>query len=67
MPEYRCYFRDRDGRIRGTQILACEDDLAAAAKLEILLAERLTCAAAELWAGRRLVHRTSRPITASER
>jgi len=64
MPEYRCYFRDRDGRIRGTLVLTCEDDLAAMAKLEILLAERLSCAAAELWAGRRLVHRASRPTAA---
>jgi hypothetical protein len=64
MAEYRCYFRDRDGRIRGTQVLDCDDDSAAAAKLEILLAERLNCAAAEVWAGRRLVHRASRPETA---
>jgi hypothetical protein len=61
MPEYRCYFRDRDGRISGTQVLDCEDDVAAAVKLEILLAERENCATAELWAGRRLVHRASRP------
>jgi hypothetical protein len=39
----------------------CEDDTAAAVKLEILLAERPICAAAELWDGRRLVHRVSRP------
>jgi len=66
MPEYRCYFRDRDGRIRGTQVLTCEDDLAAAVKLEILLVERLNCTAAELWAGRKLIHRTSRPAAAPE-
>jgi hypothetical protein len=60
MPEYRCYFRDRDGRIRGTLVLDCEDDMAAAVKLEILLTERQNCATAEAWAGRRLVHRTTR-------
>jgi len=37
MPEYRTYFRDSDGKIKGTQILDCEDDTAAAVKLEILL------------------------------
>ena len=26
MPEYRSYFRDSEGKIRGTQILDCEDD-----------------------------------------
>ena len=60
VPEYRCYFRDRDGRIRGTQVLDCEDDTVAAVKLEILLAERNNCATAEVWAGRRLIHRTTR-------
>jgi hypothetical protein len=57
MPEYRCYFRDSDLRIRGTQVLECEDDAAAAVRLEILLAERQDCATAEVWAGRRLIHR----------
>lgn len=60
MPEYRSYFRDSVGKIRGTQVLDCEDDTAAAVKLEILLAERLNCTAAEVWEGRRLVHRTKR-------
>jgi hypothetical protein len=60
MPEYRSYFRDSEGRIRGTQILDCEDDTAAAVKLEILLAERPNCEAAEVWEGRRLIHRTTR-------
>jgi len=60
MPEYRSYFRDSEGKIRGTQILDCEDDTAAAVRLEILLAERSNCAAAEVWEGRRLIHRTTR-------
>ena len=60
MPEYRSYFRDSDGKISGTQILMCEDDTAAAVKLEILLAERANCTAAEVWEGRRLIHRTTR-------
>ena len=60
MPEYRSYFRGSDGKIRGTQILDCEDDTAAAVKLEILLAERENCATAEVWAGRKLIHRTTR-------
>jgi len=47
MPKYRCYFRDHNGRIRGTQVLDCEDDMAAAVKMEILLAERPNCAAAK--------------------
>jgi hypothetical protein len=64
MPEYRCYFRDRDGRIRGTLVLDCDDDVAAAVKLEILLIERQNCATAEVWAGRRLVHRTTPTGTA---
>jgi hypothetical protein len=64
MPEYRSYFRDSDGKIRGTQILDCEDDTAAAVKLEILLAERQNCTAAEVWEGRRLIHRTTRVGTA---
>jgi len=59
MPKYRCYFRDHNGRIRGTQVLDCEDDMAAAVKMEILLAERPNCAAAEVWVGRRLIHRTT--------
>jgi hypothetical protein len=63
MPNYRCYFRDRDGRIKGAQVLDCQDDTAAAVKLELLFAERLDCVAAELWAGRRLLHRTSRSGT----
>ena len=58
MPEYRSYFRDSDGKINGTQILDCEDDTAAAVRLEILMAERQNCTTAEVWAGRRLVHRT---------
>ena len=58
MPQYRSYFRDSEGKIKGTQILECEDDTAAAVKPEILLAERRNYATAELWAGRRLVHRT---------
>lgn len=37
MPEYRYYFRDSDGKLRGTQTLDCEDDTAAAVTLEILL------------------------------
>jgi len=60
MPEYRTYFRDSDGKIKGTQILDCEDDTAAAVKVEILLAERQNSSTAEVWAGRRLVHRTAR-------
>ena len=64
MPEYRSYFRDSDGKIRGTQVLDCEDDTAAAVKLEILLAERTNCTAAEVWEGRRLIHRTTRARTA---
>jgi hypothetical protein len=64
MPEYRSYFRDSDGKIKGTQMLNCEDDTAAAVKLEILLAERQNCATAEVWAGRRLIHRTTRTGTA---
>ena len=60
MPEYRSYFRDSDGKIKGTQILDCEDDTAAAVKLEILLAERQNCTTAEVWAGRKLIHRTIR-------
>jgi hypothetical protein len=64
MPEYRTYFRDSDGKIKGTQILDCEDDTAAAVKLEILLAERLNCMSAEVWEGRRLIHRTTREGTA---
>jgi hypothetical protein len=64
MPQYRSYFRDSEGKIKGTQILECEDDTAAAVKLEILLAERQNCTAAEVWAGRRLVHRTIRAGTA---
>jgi len=63
VPEYRTYFRDSDGKIKGTQVLDCEDDTAAAVKLEILLAERQNCATAEVWAGRRLVHRTIRAGT----
>jgi hypothetical protein len=59
MPQYRSYFRDSDGKIKGTQILDCEDDTAAAVKVEILLAERQNCTTAEVWAGRRLVHRTN--------
>ena len=61
MPEYRSYFRDSDGKISGTQIFDCDDDTAAAVKLEILLAERQNCATAEVWAGRRLIHRAARP------
>jgi hypothetical protein len=64
MPEYRSYFRDSDGKISGTQTLDCEDDTAAAVKLEILLAERVNCTSAELWEGRRLIHRTNRSRTA---
>ena len=64
MSEYRSYFRDSDGKIRGTQILDCEDDNAAAVKLEILLAERHNCTTAEVWEGRRLIHRTTRTRTA---
>jgi hypothetical protein len=64
MPEYRSYFRDRDGRIRGTQILDCEDDTAAAVKVEILLAGRHNCTTAEVWAGRKLIHRATREGTA---
>jgi hypothetical protein len=60
MQKYRCYFRDRDGRIKGAQVLDCDDDTAATIKLEILFAERRDCVAAELWVGRRLLHRTSR-------
>ena len=60
MPEYRSYFRNSDGRIKGTQILDCEDDTAAAVKVEILLAERQNCTSADVWTGRRLVHRTMR-------
>jgi len=37
MPEYRSYFRNSDGKISGTQILDCEDDTAAAVRVEILL------------------------------
>ena len=57
MLEYRSYFRDSDGKIKGTQILDCEDDTAAAVKAEILLAERQNCTTAP---GRRLVHRGPR-------
>jgi len=64
MPQYRSYFRDSDGKISGTQILDCEDDTAAAVKLEILLAERLNCTSAEVWDGRRLIHRATREGTA---
>ena len=64
MPEYRSYFRDSDGKISGTQILNCEDDEAAAVKLEILLFEWLNCTTAEVWARRRLVHRATRKETA---
>jgi hypothetical protein len=60
MPEYRSYFRDRDGKLRGTQILDCEDDSTAAVKLEILLPERQNRTSAEVWAGRTLIHRTTR-------
>jgi hypothetical protein len=60
MAEYRSYFRDSDGKIRGTQILNCEDDTAAAVKLEILLAARENCTAAEVWAGRKPIHRAKR-------
>ena len=60
MPEYRSYFRDGDGRIEGTQILDCKDDTAAAVKVEILLAERHNGTTAEVWIGRRLIHRTTR-------
>jgi len=60
MPEYRSYFRNSDGKISGTQILDCEDDTAAAVQVEILLAERTNCTAAEVWEGRRLIHRTTR-------
>jgi hypothetical protein len=63
MPKYRSYFRDSDGKIRGTQVLDCEDDTAAAVKLEILLAVRQNCTAAEAWEGRRLIHRTTREGT----
>lgn len=28
MPQYRSYFRDSEGKIKGTQILECEDDTA---------------------------------------
>ena len=65
MPNYRCYFRDGDGRIKGAQVLDCEDDTAAAVKLELLFAERLDCVAAELWVGRNLLHRTLRADTPS--
>ena len=51
MPHYRTYFRDSNGKIIGTQILDCEDDSAAAVKLEILLAERTNCTLAEVWEG----------------
>jgi hypothetical protein len=64
MPEYRSYFRDSNGKMRGTLILDCEDDTAAAVKLEILLAERQNCTAAEVWEGRRLIHRATREATA---
>ena len=60
MPQYRTYFRDSNGKIVGTQILDCEDDTAAAVKLEILLAERTNWTAAEVWEGRILIHRTTR-------
>jgi hypothetical protein len=60
MPEYRSYFRDSAGRIRGTQILDCEDDAAAAVKVEILLAGRHNCTTGEVWAGRKLIHRATR-------
>jgi hypothetical protein len=64
MPEYRSYFRDSDGKIGGTQVLDCDEDTAAAVKLEILLAERPNCTTADVWAGRRLVHRAIRTGTA---
>ena len=63
MPQYRSYFRDSDGKINGTQILDCEDDTAAAVKVEILMAERQNCTTAEVWAGRTLVHHTVRAGT----
>ena len=59
MPEYRSYFRNSDGKISGTQILDCEDDTAAAVRVEILLAERQNCTTAEVWEGR-TIHRTTR-------
>ena len=64
MPEYRSYVRDSDGKIKGTQILDCEDDTAAAVKVEILLPERQNCTTADVRAGRRFVHRTMRAGTA---
>ncbi len=60
MPQYRTYFRDNNGKIIGTQIIDCEDDSAAAVKLEILLAERTSCTTAEVWEGRILIHRITR-------
>ena len=64
MPEYRSYFRNSNGKISGTQILNCEDDTAAAVQVEIFLAERTNCTAAEVWEGRKLIHRTTREETA---
>jgi len=59
MPSYRCYFRDSDSRIKGTDVIVSDDDEAAAVQAEILLAERTTCVAVEVWDERRLVYRTN--------
>jgi hypothetical protein len=59
MPSYRCYFRDSDSRIKGTDVIVSGDDEAAAVQAEILLAERATCVAVEVWDERRLVYRTN--------
>jgi hypothetical protein len=60
MPEYRCYFRDSDRKIKAAEVLDCEDDTAAAVQAELLLAERPNCRSAEVWEGRRLIHRATR-------
>lgn len=60
MPTYRCYFRNSDSRIKGTESVVCDDDDAAAVQAEILLAERVSCVSVEVWEGRRLVYRTKR-------
>ena len=60
MPEYRCYFRDADRKIKAADVLICEDDTAAAVQVELLLAERPSCTTVEVWEGRNLIHRAAR-------
>jgi hypothetical protein len=51
---YRCYFTDAGDRIRTYEPIECQDDTAAALKVDELLAAS-EYSSAELWEGKRLV------------